>query len=212
MSLIYLDESGDLGFDFTKKGTSKFFILTFLFTENKKPIEKIIKKIHSGFKKSQKSKLTMLHAIKEKPVTRQRLLKQLALTECRIMTICLNKKNLSDKIKNDKSVLYNYGTNILLDRIYSKKIIKNLDNIILIASKRETNKYLNTNFKEYLKKNIEDKHGIKISIEIKTPAEEKILQVVDFVSWAIYRRYEKNDNNYYQIIKNKIVEENPFLL
>jgi hypothetical protein len=42
---------------------------------------------------------------------------------------------------------------------------------------------------------------------IKTPAEEKALQVVDFVSWAIFRKYEKKDRGYYNIIKKKIVEE-----
>ncbi|MCK4635926.1 MAG: DUF3800 domain-containing protein [Candidatus Moranbacteria bacterium] len=44
MAYIFLDESGDLGFDFSKQKTSKFFIVTCIFTNNKRPIEKIIKK------------------------------------------------------------------------------------------------------------------------------------------------------------------------
>ena len=51
---IFMDESGDLGFDFRKSKTSKFFIVTFLFCEYKKPIEKIVKKIFSSFTKSEK--------------------------------------------------------------------------------------------------------------------------------------------------------------
>ena len=47
MAYIFLDESEDLGFDFSKKNTSKVFIITCLFTQDKKPIEKIVKKIHS---------------------------------------------------------------------------------------------------------------------------------------------------------------------
>lgn len=31
---------------------------------------------------------------------------------------------------------------------------------------------------------------------------------VDFVSWAIFRRYEKEDSLYYNLIKDKVVEEN----
>jgi hypothetical protein len=38
MAYIFLDESGDLGFNFKKKKTSKIFVVTCLFTENKKPI------------------------------------------------------------------------------------------------------------------------------------------------------------------------------
>lgn len=50
---------------------------------------------------------------------------------------------------------------------------------------------------------------MQIQINIKTPSEEKILQVVDFISWSIYRKYEFNDASYYELIKNKIFEENP---
>jgi hypothetical protein len=34
MGYIYLDESGDLGFNFDNRKTSKFFVITFLFTTN----------------------------------------------------------------------------------------------------------------------------------------------------------------------------------
>lgn len=45
--------------------------------------------------------------------------------------------------------------------------------------------------------------------ESKTPFEEKTLQAVDFVSWAIFRKYEYADDTFYNIIKNRMVEENP---
>jgi len=41
------------------------------------------------------------------------------------------------------------------------------------------------------------------------------LQVLDFVSWAIFRKYEHSDPSFFEIIKNKIVikkemfEKNP---
>ncbi len=41
MAYVFLDESGDLGFNFKKKKTSKIFVVTCLFAENKKLIEKI---------------------------------------------------------------------------------------------------------------------------------------------------------------------------
>jgi len=43
MSFIFLDESGDLGFDFAKKKTSSVFVITFLFVNHKDPIERIVK-------------------------------------------------------------------------------------------------------------------------------------------------------------------------
>lgn len=209
MAYIFLDESGDLGFNFQKKKTSKIFVITCLFTDNKRPIEKIVKKTHSELKKKYKKKFGVLHAVKEKPITRQRLLKRLNEKDCAIMTIYLNKRKVYTKLQEEKAVLYNYVANILLDRVYTKKIIPIDKTIELIASKRETNKFLNENFKNYLNTQAKNRHKVNINIGIKSPFEEKSLQAVDFVSWAIFRKYEYGDDSYYNLIKNKIVEENP---
>lgn len=209
MSYIFLDESGDLGFDFQKKKTSKFFVITFLFVENKRSIEKIVRKTHSELQKKYRRKFSVLHAVKEKQIIRQRLLKRLSEKNCSIMTIYLNKKKVYTKLQNEKQVLYNYVTNILLDRIYTKKLLPLTNDILLFASRRETNKFLNQNFKSYLKNQIVNRYKVNIKVIIKSSHEEKSLQVADFVSWAIFRKYEYKDDSYYNLIKNKIVEENP---
>lgn len=202
-----MDESGNLGFDFTKKGTTSYFLVTFLFAERKRAIEKCVRKVHRGLKKKYK-KVGILHAYKEEPVTRRRLLSLLSEKDCKIMTILLNKRKVYTKLQNEKSVLYNYVTNILLDRIFSKRILTGASYQI-IASRKETNRFLNQNFKFYLSSQVALNHEVDIEIYIKTPSEEKCLQAVDFVSWAIFRKYEYGDESYYKIIKDKIVEENP---
>lgn len=209
MAYIFLDESGDLGFDPTKKN-SKYFVITILATHDKKPIDKIIKKVHSKLKKKIK-KLSggVLHAYKEKPSTRKKILTLLNRKECLVMTIYLNKSKVYTHLKEEKHVLYNYVTNILLDRIIKKKLVSSEDVVYLIASRRETNKFLNDNFKNYLQSQITSLHKIKVEIEIKTPSEEKSLQAVDFVSWAIFRKHEHGDVSYFKLIRNKIIEENP---
>ena len=209
MGYIFLDESGDLGFNFKKKKTSKVFTITCLFVENKRSIEKIIRKTHSELKKKYKRRFGILHAVKEKPITRQRLLKRLSEKDCAIMTIYLNKKRVYTKLQNEKQVLYNYVVNILLDRIYTKKLLPLSKTILPIASRRETNKFLNQNFKNYLNNQIVNRHKVNVRVVIKTPYEEKSLQAADFTSWAIFRKYEYGDDSYYNLIKNKIIEENP---
>ena len=210
MAYIFLDESGDLGFDFTKKGTSKFFIITILFTENARGgIEKVVKKTHSELAKKFKRRVGTLHAVSEKPVTRVRFLKRMAEKNCGVMAIYLNKKKVHTHLQDEKQVLYNYVTNILLDRIYTKKILSPDLAIELIASRRETNKFLNENFKDYLSRQIKNNHKGTLKISVKTPAEEKCLQAVDFLSWAIFRKYERGDDSYYNLFKKKIIEENP---
>lgn len=210
MAYIYLDESGDLGFDFTKARTTKYFIVTFLFAVEKKPIDNSVKKIFRGFPPKQiKVHPGVLHAVKESPKTRQKLLNELARLDISILSIYLNKAKVYTKLQDEKQVLYNFVTNILLDRIMTKKLIPTKDPITLVASRRETNKFLNDNFKNYLETQVKTNHKLKIQIEIKTPSQEKGLQAVDFASWAIFRKREYDDESYFNIIKGKIVEESP---
>jgi hypothetical protein len=210
MAFIFLDESGDLGFNFSKKGTSKFFVVTFLFApDGRSAIEKVVKKTHSELKKKIKRKMSVLHAVNEKPITRQRLLKRISEKDCTIMAIYLNKSKVFTKLQDEKQVLYNYVTNILLDRVCTKRVIPSDSQIELIASRRETNKFLNENFKDYLNRKLRANHKRLMNVSIRTPAAEKSLQAVDFISWAIFRKYERGDDSYYNLIKAKIIEENP---
>jgi hypothetical protein len=209
MAYILLDESGDLGFDFSKKKTTRFFIITILFTQSKRPIEKCVRLVHRSLREKYRRIHSVLHAVEEEPITRQRMLKKLADKDCALMTIYLNKKRVYTKLQNEKTILYNYVANILLDRIMTKKLISPTEPICLIASKRETNKFLNENFRSYLKSQTRNIHKLDLHIEIKTPAEEKSLQAVDFASWAVFRKLEYGDDTYYNIIRAKIVEENP---
>lgn len=210
MGYIYMDESGDLGFDFSKDGTSDCFVITFLFVKDKRPVEKIVKRVFSLFSKKQiRHHSGVLHCYKEHPKTRQRVLKELAGKDVSVISIYLNKHKVYTQLKDEKQVLYNYVTNILLDRVFSKKLLGDSCDVVLVASRRETNKFLNENFREYLERQVKLNHNERITIEIKTPSEEKCLQVVDFVCWAIFRKRQWNDNSYYELIKAKVVEENP---
>jgi hypothetical protein len=207
MAYIFLDESGDLGFHKGKK-TSEYFVITILATQDKKPIEKVVKKVHRLLRiKIKRLSGGVLHCYKEKPATRKKLLSRLHQLPLSIMVICLNKKRVYTNLQDEKHALYNYVVNILLDRIFTKKLIATTEKIILIASKRETNKFLNENFCLYLKNQAKLNHKVDLEIIIRTPSEEKGLQAVDFVSWAIFRKYENKDTTWYRLFQNLIIEE-----
>jgi len=211
MAYIFMDESGDLGFNFKKKKTSEYFVITFIFTKNKEPLERIVKKTFRGFTKNETRRHGgVLHAYKESPKTRKKILglfheKKIA----DVITIYLDKKKVYTKLHDEKHVLYNYVTNILLDRVCTKKLIPTDEKIKIIASRRETNKFLNSNFSSYIKNQAKNNHKLDIEINIMSPSQEKGLQIADFISWSIFRKYEHGDDSYYNLIKQEIVEENP---
>lgn len=210
MAYIFMDESGDLGFDFRKKGTSRFFVVTLIFCSVRRPIEKVVKKTFKSLPlKVQRTHPGCLHATKERPKTRIKLLNLLNQQDLSIVAIYLNKEKVYTRLQDEKHVLYNYVTNILLDRLYNKKLVSTSEPIQLIASQRETNKFLNQNFKKYLEKQVAVRQKPRLSVLIKPPHSDKCLQAVDFACWAIYRKIEKRDVSYANYIRSKIVEESP---
>lgn len=205
MTYIFLDESGDLGF---KEQSSKWFIFSIVLTNDHRKIEKIMKKVHKDLKKKYR-KIKELHAYHSQPITRKRVLRALAgLDDLKIMCIVLNKEKVYVDLRNQKKYLYNYTANILLDRLHNKKILKPNDEVLIYIDQRDTNKFLRESFEKYLSENLKIRGASKFKIKIKPSHTEKCLQAVDFVSWAIFRKYEKNDEEYYKIIKTKLVEEN----
>lgn len=143
-----MDESGDLGFNFKKSKTSRFFIVTFVFVKEKNNINNIVKKIFKDFTKTEvKNHTGTLHAYKENPKTRKKLLNLFHQKKIGdIVVIYLDKNKLYTRLQDQKHILYNYITNILLGRVLSKKLISTQEKVTLIASRRETNKFLNSNF------------------------------------------------------------------
>jgi hypothetical protein len=200
-----------MGFDFTKGKTSQYFVITCLFVTDNRPVEKIAKKIIGGFEEKERRRHGgALHANKETDRTRRKLLNQLASrNDVSIVAIYLNKKKVHTRLQDQKHILYNFVANILIDRLCRQSFIPNDEEIMLIASKRETKKLLNDNFKSYLENQPVGTRKIRVNISLKTPVEDKCLQVVDFASWAIFRNREQNDDTYYNIIKGIVVQESP---
>lgn len=208
MTYIFLDESGDLGFNLNKSGTSENFIITFFVIKNKKPFDSIVKKTLAKMNKVERKSIQgVLHSYKLLPRRRKKLLKSILEYDFKLMVIRLNKSKVYTHLHNEKQVVYNYITNILLNRILDKKLIDTDQKVHLIASRRETNKFLNSNFKNYLKNKAQKNHSIDIDINIALSNQEKCLQIVDLISWSYFRHIEHKDSSYYNIIKEMMEEE-----
>jgi len=50
------------------------------------------------------------------------------------------------------------------------------------------------------------------SVRLRASHEDKSIQAVDFISWAIFRKYEMGDSQYYDIVKSRIHCEKKLLL
>jgi len=204
MAYIFLDESGDLGF---KKSSSKWFLFTIAIVSDLRSLERVVKKIWRPLKKKHK-KLGELHASHEKNITRKRVLEQLnEVNDLKILCVILNKKKVYVDLQNQKNYLYNYTANILLDRLHTKEMLKPGESLNLYIDRKDTKKLLRENFINYLTHSMKKRHNGAFKVELRSSYENKSLQAVDFMSWAIFRKYERGDYEFYEMIKSKITDE-----
>lgn len=204
MTFIFMDESWDLGFD--KKGSSQYFVITFLFLKHQKTANLIIKKLFHRLKgKKIKIKSWVFHACKESPSHIKKALLLIREKECKVMSLIVNKEKVYTRFQNQKHLLYTWVVNVLVDSLITKNSIPKDEKINFIASRRETNKSLNDNFLAYLSNKHKDQPQLEFAI--KTPYQEKGLQIADIVSYAVYQKYEHQDNGYYQLIEKLMIEE-----
>lgn len=204
MAYIFLDESGDLGF---KETSSRWFLFTVAITNNRRPLEKVINRVRKGLLKKHKN-VSELHAYHANEATRRKVLGELAkIDDLKIFCTVLNKKKVYIDLQNQKNYLYNYTANILLDRLHSKEIIDLSEPLHLCVDRKDTNKNIRLNFERYIEKSLKEKRSGIVSMESKASHDDKSLQAVDFLSWAIFRKYERGDYEYYELIKDKIIEE-----
>lgn len=212
---IYLDESGDLGFDFTKGGTSRFFVITLLilddYESNKrlfKAVERTIKnKIRKG--KSKKIKTLELKGAKTDASVKKYFFKNLNDAKVRIYSLVLNKARVYEELQASKKRLYNFVARLLLEKCPFGEA-KN--KIILTLDKSKDQKGIRE-FNQYLLLQLQGLIPIKIPIEIyhAVSHENKGIQAADLFSWGIFRKYERNDVLWYNVFRERIKFEDVYL-
>lgn len=202
---LFLDESGDLGF---KTDSSKWFLFTLVIIDDNRSLERVIKKERKNLKKKYQKSFSELHAYHCDDLTRKRVLKSLSELNISIVTTVLNKQKVYIDFQNQKNYLYNYSANILLERLINKNIIRDDEVLDLVVDRKDTKKNLKNNFINYITEGMNNRRKGNFKMQLSKSHEDKGLQAVDFLSWAIFRKYEKGDFEFYEIIKDKIIEEN----
>jgi len=207
MTTVFLDESGDLGFDLTKARTSRNFVVAILVCDDVQPINKLVRQVFQGFSKTDlKHHHGVLHAYSENDKTRRKILSLLAVNNVGILIIRLD-KNQAFFQQDEKHLLYNHIVNVVLDRLIDKGIISVDETVHVVASQRETSHVLNANFGSYLASKAAEQHSVRLDVQIKPTSAEKGLQVVDCLSWSFFRKYEHGDSTYADLVASRVIEE-----
>lgn len=207
MAYIYMDESGDLGFN-KEKINSDFFMITFLISQNEKEVESIMKNVYKWMSGKKVKRKDYFHSNKELRSSVKRALDLASRREINAVSIVLDKANFSWKEKKDTHLLYNKLVSALLQQCEKRGYINSREPLYFVASRKETKKELNIQFIDCVEKSVSDL--IDIKVKIAHAGSSRGLELVDAISFAIYQKYEKQDLELYAIIKNKILLEKIF--
>ncbi len=190
---IYLDESGDLGFN---PNSSQHIVIALLITKTPLHIERCIKKIRQRKLKKKLKELPEIKFNKSNDLIREKILTCIANESVEIAYIVLDKKHVNPIRHNHKQKIYNFIVGYLMcclpygNTIHSK----------LIVDKRISNKVIRADFDEYVKQNT----AFKVDITHENSMYNQCLQATDFIVGAIFRKYESGDSRYFDIIKDRI--------
>lgn len=212
---IYLDESGDLGFDFTKQGTSRVFVITLLVINsnevNKKMLRMVERTIKAKVNRNKKAKdITLEFKGNNTDIrVKEYFYRHIKDDRFDIFTLILNKARVAQNLRQKKEKLYNFVSRKLLEQCHFHKAE---DRVILTVDKRK-NKEGIEDFNRYLF------NELRALIPLKVPFEQyheasyshKGLQAVDVFCWGIYRKYERADFKWYNYFVTKIREEIVYL-
>lgn len=213
MWFLYLDESGDLGFDFVNKKPSKFFTITILAINGVDKNRAVINCIkHTISRKLHKKKINNieLKGSKTSIEVKKYFYEQCKNIKFGIYALTLNKKRLYENLSKDKERVYNYIARLVMDRIpFEKAIIR----VNLIVDKSKARPEI-AEFNSYIMRALKGRLDPKVPLGIlhHLSHENLGLQAADIFCWGIFRKYEKKDQEWFNVFcKDKVKYEDMYL-
>lgn len=212
MLYLYLDESGDLGFDFVNKKPSKFFTITILVIrgrENNRRLIKAVKKTLARKLNRTKPVAGELKGARTVLEIKRYFYTQVKDLQFAVYSLTLNKKRVYERLTRNKERVYNYVARLVLDKIPFEKAH---EQVILILDKSKSPKEIGE-FNQYVLRQLTGRLDPKVPLDIKHEDSCRYhgLQAVDLFTWGIFRKYEKKDVTWFEVFREKMAYEEQYL-
>ncbi len=206
---VFLDESGDLGFDWSKKGTSRYFTVTVLICENKKAADGM----RQAVKRTLKNKLNYKQSsrkhkeLKSTNTTigiKKYFYNQLPEDGWYIYSVTLNKERVTDHLKTKlgKKKLYNFLARFILEKTF----ISEVEGTIHFVVDKCKNKAEIKDFNQYIENQLSAISMLETKLDITHESSEHnlCLQAVDLFCGGIAKKYNGN-KEWYECFRGKIM-------
>ena len=208
---IYLDESGDLGFDFSKAKTSRYFVITLLVCCSKQvqdgfktAVNRTLKN-KLNHKKIKKCEVIELKGSQTTLAIKQYFTRHLPLAGWNIYSVTLNKVRTQEHLRTraGKKKLYNFLAHFILEKVDFPKDVP----VVSLIVDRCKNKEEIKDFNKYMANQLEVLLPLDALLRIDHLSSEENagLQAVDLFCWGIARKYNLNETDWFDCYRDKII-------
>ena len=216
---VYLDESGDLGFNWGDcPKTSPYFVVTLLVCQNaavNKQFNTAVKRTLRNKLNSKANKKRLTHELKGVATAfsiKRYFFRQLPESEWEIYTVILNKSRVNANLQTraGKKKFYNFLANFVIEKI---EFPPDLAVLILVLDRCKNNEEIE-DFNEYLGNQLAAKLpslDARIDINHEKSHNNPGLQAVDMFCWGIARKVTYQDNEWYNLFEKRIKFETVYL-
>ena len=197
--LVFIDEAGDPGFKIGQ-GSSNYFVIALVIFNDNLDAEEVALKIKRYRQQLKYKEGYEFKFNKSSPQLRKEFLKEIKNYKFLIRAIVVNKKDIySLHLRTNKGALYNYFLMQVLNK--SNHIIS--DCLIRIDGRGE--RAFRQQLQTYLRQSLNIGQGHIISnLRFRDSKADVLIQLADMIAGTIRYKYERENNEYYKIIKDKI--------
>jgi hypothetical protein len=196
--ILYLDESGDLGFS---TGSSSHFIIGFLATDSEVALKRRIKRVKERFglppdveAKAADSDFNL----------RRAMLQAVQASGAEVHVITVYKAHVHKRLRENTNILYNYAASLLLLPLLKAK---SLDAATLVVDQRIIRvPGGRLPFDDYIRTELWGTHGTYTDLRIHHVDSRQSygLQAADFVTNALFRARERGDWSLWNLIRDGV--------
>ncbi|MBW2617805.1 MAG: DUF3800 domain-containing protein [Deltaproteobacteria bacterium] len=205
---LYLDESGDLGFDRSKEGRSKFFTVCILAVSSATRNKSIAKAVQKTLRRKLNPKKKRNRSVKElkgsqtNQAVKDYFFRQLSGVHFGIYALTLNKNRLYPELQRKKERTYNYLSRLILDQIPFEDAT---EMVHLTIDKRKPQPEI-VEFNRYITKELYNRlqPGVHLLISHDSSEINAGLQAVDMFCYGISRKYERGNYRWFNVFRGKV--------
>lgn len=205
---LYLDESGDLGFDSSKPGRSNYFTICILAIRTPTRHKAVLNAVKKTFRRKVNRKTKGKGVVQELKGSKTSLgvksffFNQIAGVHFGVYALTLEKSKLYDKLQMAKDRTYNYLARLLLDELPFEAADSSVD---LFIDKSKSKAEM-ANFNSYISRQLKQRLPPQVLLRIfhGDSCSQLGLQAVDLFSHGIFRKYEQGDMEWFDVFKGKV--------